>query len=58
MHLWTDYSISRLTDCRSAAKLRREDSLVILPAFECYPYGLNNAATLRILANPAVIPIS
>ena len=28
-----------------------------LPAFECYPCGLTNAATSRILANPAVIPI-
>ena len=46
-----------LTDCRSAAELRREDSLVILPAFECYPCGLNNAATSRKLANPAEIPI-
>ena len=30
-------------------ELRREDSLVILPAFEYYPYDLNNAATSRIL---------
>ena len=94
---------SRLTDCRSAAKLRREDSLMSLLAFVClstsrtlvnpanlyfylfrvnislilkvfiiqhylikmYPYlflyvirvGLNNAATSRILVNPAVIII-
>ena len=55
MHLWTD--LSGLTECRSAAELRREDSLVILPAFECYPCGLDNAATSRTLASAAVIPI-
>ena len=40
--------------CFSFAELR---SLVTLPAFECYPCGLNNAATSRILVNPAVILI-
>ena len=34
-----------------------EDSLVTLPAIECYPCGLDNAATSLILANPAVIRI-
>ena len=28
-----------------------------LPAFECYPCELNNAATSRMLVNPVVIPI-
>ena len=32
-------------------------SLVILPAFEYYSRDLNNAATSRILVNPAVISI-
>ena len=54
IHLHTGL-LSRLTDCRLAAELRREDSLVILPAFEYYPRDLNNAATSRILVNPAVI---
>ena len=27
-----------------------------LPAFECYPCGLNNAATSWIMVNHAVIP--
>ena len=49
--------MSRLTDCRSAAELRREDSLVILPAIEYYPNDLNNAATSRILVNHTVISI-
>ena len=30
---------------------------MILLAFECYPCGLSNAATSRILANPALIPM-
>ena len=37
---------SRLTDCRSAAKLRREDSLMSLLAFVCL-------STSRTLVNPA-----
>ena len=41
-----------------AAELRREDNLVFIPAFECYPFGLHNAAISPILANPAVTPIS
>ena len=49
--------MSRLIDCYSAALLRREDSLVILRAFDCYPCELNNAATSRILVNPAEICI-
>ena len=31
---WHARRSSRLTDCRSAAELRREDSLVFLPAFK------------------------
>ena len=47
-------SLNRLS---AVAELRREDSRVLLPAFECSPCGLTNAATSRILANAAVIPI-
>ena len=31
--------------------------MMTLPVFECYPCGLNNAATSQILVDPAVIPI-
>ena len=30
---------------------------MILLVFECYPYGLSNAATSGILAKPALIPM-
>ena len=36
--------------CFSFAELK---SLVTFPAFECYPSGLNNDDTSRILGNPA-----
>ena len=35
-----------LTDCRSAAELRREDSLVTLPAFDYYPCGAKQCCHL------------
>ena len=38
-----------LNDCRSAAELRREDSLVPFMAFDWYPRDLYNAATSRTL---------
>jgi len=62
-HDYLDYGYASLDGLVSINRLsagcgtRRKDSLVMLPAYESYPCGLNNAATARILANPAVIPI-
>ena len=43
-------------DYRSAAEYAKK-TVCALPAFDYYRMGLNNAATSRILVNPAVIPI-
>ena len=62
-HDYLDYGYASLDGVVSLNRLsagcgttpRRQSG--VLPAFDYYPCGLNNAATLRILANPAVIAI-
>ena len=49
-------SLNRMSlDC--VASPRRQSGMVTLPAFECYPCGLNNGATSRALVHSAVIAI-